>query len=168
MTRLLAIYRLILGMHAWQDRMESWEEWEARADMIAVEIDAQSRDNEEAAWLIVQGQHESGFSKAIHEGKLTRRRCRCYWGLWQVEWHFGVPPIIEVPSAITRTRVMAVDAIDNFRSHRTYSTLKGAIRGYGGYSRLSPVPHILARRVRAIERSSTQLLTKRLSHDSSR
>jgi len=146
MTRHAAILQAILALgQSWTDhRHEPFDEWQVRADTIAEAIDTVSRTNQEAAFLVYMGKHESGFSKSIGEGEGKLRRGHYYFGYWQV-WALG----IHVYSPDTAD---AGAALRVYRTHRGRGTLVDGIRGYGGYKRWSPMPRVLAGRVVKIEK----------------
>jgi hypothetical protein len=149
MTRHLILYNLILALHSWQDRAEPWDEWELRADTIAEAIDVSGATNEEAAVLTYLAWHEGKNARDVQRGKVTRRGKKHYFSLWQIDTDWG-PAMWMVGT--DQTKWSAVAALDIFRQHRGHGTLIDGLRGYGGYSRWSPTPRLMARRIRAIEK----------------
>jgi hypothetical protein len=154
MTRLEILTVIILRYHAWQDRHESPEDWQARAGVIAQAIDAVSRNNEEAAFLTYMGKHESGFALIVHSGRKRQPRLgHSYFSLWQISNdYFWVSMWTRLSVGLDSTTECAATAIDLYRTHRGTGTLIDGIRGYGGYSKRSLTPRILARRVTKIRR----------------
>jgi hypothetical protein len=159
MTRSAAILLQILKLgQCFTDQLhEPFDDWRVRADTIAEAIDVSARTNQEAAFLAYMAWHEAKNSKWINEGNLVKHGRQYYWGLWQVQKLIGDAYARGLPVAITKA--MASEAIDLYRHHRLnayskkhMSTLIDGIRGYGGYNRWSPIPRVLAARIRKIER----------------
>jgi hypothetical protein len=162
MTRQAAILQAILrlGQCYYDQRHEPYVDWQVRADTIAEAIDTVSRTNEEAAFLVFIGWHESRFSLQIHCGRLTRHKRAYYWGLWQAKMNDGDVYSWALPT-LYPTKYMADLALDLYRAHRGHGTLIDGIRGYGGYKRWSPTPRILAARIRRIEKRLDEMTAEK-------